>query len=789
MKKILLILVAFCTFFGVVKAQNDATITADQIQYWVGEGENEVVIAISWCSNTETALAWGYRFDGETNLLAALNAIADADSRLTVFGSAPTNITYQDDVYDLTMQPNPEAEWGDDDYDIPMFSVNGAMGQVGMSAQAIHNNDFAKIGGYACSTTDAYWTVITWNTPIEPATAPNEDPVDATIAPEDIEYWIGQGENEAILIVQWCDPEIAFAWGYRFDGEVNVQTMLDDITAEDSRLTYEGDASTVNQIYYNDDDYNLSLTSWGWMYNMNGWMAGLGYTSQIVTDGDVVKWGDAGCAIEIGDMSDWENFTYIWRTEVTPVSDPNAGEEVVDAIITADSIMYWVGEGENEVVVAISWCSNTEAALAWGYRFHGESTVFEALTTIAAADSRLTVVGAAPSNITYQDGELDLTMCPNPNAQWGDPDYDIPMHSVNGLMGMNTMSAEPVHDGDFVKIGGVACGIMSDDWTTISWSAEINPATAPAEVDPSDETFDGIVGSEGCQGIYCQDPAILGWATTCTIERGRQNITTPGVFATYGTENDGIGAATEATGDVVSLGDYGIAVLTFDIPIQNGDGYDFAVFENALNNTFLEMAFVEVSSDGVNYFRFPCVSNSPTDVQVDNGGSVDATLINNLAGKYKAGWGTPFDLEELAGTEGLDVNNITHIRLVDVVGCVDPRYATRDSHGHIINDPYPTPFHSSGFDLDGVAVMNGWRPATAVQEYTDNHLNVYPNPCNDQVSVETVMGEPVMLFNSVGTLVYRTNANDATMTLNMSNYPAGLYIVKCGNRAARIVKM
>ena len=789
MKKVLLFLAAFCTLFGAVKAQDDATISADQIQYWVGEGENEVVIAISWCSNTETALAWGYRFDGETNLLAALNAIAAADSRLTVFGSAPTNITYQDDVYDLTMQPNPEAEWGDDDYDIPMFSVNGAMGQVGMSAQVIHNNDFAKIGGYACGIMDAYWTSIVWTTEIVPATAPDEDPVDATIAPEDIEYWIGEGENEAILIVQWCDPEIALAWGYRFDGEATVENMLDDIVAEDSRLTYDGSYGILNQLFYHDDEYDLALVGDYWMYNLNGWMAGLGYDNQPITSGDVVKWGDVECGIGLGDPMDWENFTYVWTTEVTPVTNPNGGEEVVDAIIDADSILYWVGEGENEVVVAISWCSNTEAALAWGYRFHGESTVFEALTAIAAADSRLAVVGAAPSNVTYQDGELNLTMQPNPNAQWGDPDYDAPMHSINGLMGQNYMAAEPIHDGDFVKIGGSACGIFSDDWSRISWTTTIVPATAPAEVDPSDETFDGIAGSEGCQGIYCQDPAILGWATTCTIERGRQNITTPGVFASYGTENDGIGAATESTADVVSLGDYGMAVLTFDIPIQNGDGYDFAVFENSLNDSFLEMAFVEVSSDGVNYFRFPSVSNSATDVQVDNGGSVDATLIHNLAGKYRAGWGTPFDLEELAGIEGLDVNNITHIRLVDVVGCVEPRYATRDSHGHIINDPYPTPFHSSGFDLDGVAVMNGWRPATSVAEYADSHLNVYPNPCNDQITVEANIGEPVMVFNSVGTLVYCTTADDTNMVINVSSYPAGLYVVKCGTRAARIVKM
>ena len=193
-----------------------------------------------------------------------------------------------------------------------------------------------------------------------------------------------------------------------------------------------------------------------------------------IHNNDFVKIGGVACGI----MSpDWT--TISWTTEIIPATDPNAGGEVVDATITADEIKYWIGEGENEVVIALSWCSYTETALAWGYRFDGDATVFQALTDIAAADERLTVVGTAPTNITYVDDEYDLTMCPNPDAQWGDPDYDVPMHSVNGLMGMNMMAEEPIHNNDFVKIGGVACGIMSDDWTTISWTTEILPATDP----------------------------------------------------------------------------------------------------------------------------------------------------------------------------------------------------------------------------------------------------------------------------------------------------------------------
>lgn len=171
-----------------------------------------------------------------------------------------------------------------------------------------------------------------------------------------------------------------------------------------------------------------------------------------------------------------KNFTLLFLLGIFGLFTTNLFAQQ-DATIDPADITYWIGEGENEVVVAVSWCSYTETALAWGYRFDGEATVYQALTDIAAADSRLTVVGEAPSNVTYVDDEFNLTMCPNPNAQWGDPDYDVPMHSVNGLMGMNAMAAEPIHDGDFVKVGGYACGIMSEDWTTIAWVTPIEPAS------------------------------------------------------------------------------------------------------------------------------------------------------------------------------------------------------------------------------------------------------------------------------------------------------------------------
>ena len=165
---------------------------------------------------------------------------------------------------------------------------------------------------------------------------------------------------------------------------------------------------------------------------------------------------------------------------------------------------------------------------------------------------------------------------------------------------------------------------------------------------------------------------------------------------------------------VVSLGDGGSITLGFNTPIANGPGSDFAVFENGFLTgpsgsglAYLELAVVNVSSDGVHFFRFPDVSETQTSTQVGGFDSLDATNLHDLAGKYIAGYGTGFDLSELAGVSPyLNINDVTEVRITDVVGSIDPRYGTRDSLGNLINDPFPTPFASGGFDLNGVGVIH-----------------------------------------------------------------------------------
>jgi hypothetical protein len=163
-----------------------------------------------------------------------------------------------------------------------------------------------------------------------------------------------------------------------------------------------------------------------------------------------------------------------------------------------------------------------------------------------------------------------------------------------------------------------------------------------------------------------------------------------------------LGPASNDVYAVASLGDNGSITLTFPAPITDGPGPDFAVFENANSERFLELASVEVSSDGTNFTRFPChaLGKDPVDTYAKTN-QTEADSFANLAGKQLKGFGTPFDLRELAGTPGLDTRRVTHVRVVDVVG----DGSSRDSYGNPIYDPFPT-WGSGGFDLDGIGVLH-----------------------------------------------------------------------------------
>jgi parallel beta-helix repeat protein len=117
---------------------------------------------------------------------------------------------------------------------------------------------------------------------------------------------------------------------------------------------------------------------------------------------------------------------------------------------------------------------------------------------------------------------------------------------------------------------------------------------------------------------------------------------------------------------------------------------------------------MEVSTDGVNFIRFPSVTITPE--VVGDYGTVDPTNVTNLVGKhvnaYGDSWGTPFDLEDLADNPDViagivDLDEINYVRIVDIPG----NGFFNDSLGNPIYDAWVT-WGSGGLDFEALGVIN-----------------------------------------------------------------------------------
>lgn len=290
------------------------------------------------------------------------------------------------------------------------------------------------------------------------------------------------------------------------------------------------------------------------------------------------------------------------------------------------------------------------------------------------------------------------------------------------------------------------------------------------------------VGQNGTTAIAHDSSIVNYWLEDAVLVRGYEDIAVGGNLASHGAEANAEG---EADNVVVSLGDSGYVTYILPNPIMNHDGYDFAVYENSFSDDYLELAFVEVSSsDGQNFVRFPATSNIQTTTQVDAFGLTDATEIHNLAGKYRGYYGTPFELDDLADSNNVDINAITHIRVVDVVGSIDPNYGTRDHLGNLINDPYPSAFASGGFDLDGVAIL---KPYSLSIRENELNISVYPNPAQDHITIEIEEPGLIEIYSIGGQLVYREEMVKQKNTIDLNAWDSGVYFLRFDS--GRLVKI
>lgn len=302
--------------------------------------------------------------------------------------------------------------------------------------------------------------------------------------------------------------------------------------------------------------------------------------------------------------------------------------------------------------------------------------------------------------------------------------------------------------------------------------------------------FSTPAGEIGSIAISKNSSLIQNWANQIiSFKRGPENILNPnGILASYGDSTAALGPAEGNSYDVVSLGDGGSITLAFENPITNVDGYDFAVFENSISNDFLELAFVEVSSDSINYVRFPATSLTQNSTQVVSFGNLQCSSINNLAGTFIQGFGTPFNLEDLIDSTNINIDSIKYIRVIDVIGSIHSSVAKHDHLGNIINDPFPTEFESSGFDLDGIGIINQNNYLTN-QIVDQLDFVIYPNPVKNEFTVSHSFSEGEYFIYALSGRLMQKGFIYNSKLIDISYFSKGSYFLEVKNETTSTTKI
>ncbi len=715
-----------------------------EVDSFYGKGKFETVVVFDFNhEGVDSSIAYGVRFNYGDRLIDALNLIVSQDPKFSFVGEQYISTIGYDTI--LKETPIDYAQYWSV-YSNDLSDNEGSYINSGNFTTLEEGHYYSY--SYGKGSTARKFTLI--ENELEILT--QEFDVD------EIKYWLGTGSDSSYVVLNFNNQynNTNRVWGYLSDGTVTIEEIIKDLS----------------------DDPAISVTIDGGLIST----ASMGYTSGNKTDTSEWRLSCSNLAFTQG-LFGLSIDNQIGRNEVLVISfDDDINNDVskdfpVGSYLFQESpdyldsdiygVKYFVGEGELTTTIVFDFNhEGYEKSIAFGVRFNEGDSLLVALNTIQENYDLFSFDGDVYiSTVSYDT--ISKTTPLDYSMYWSVYSNDLSDNVGSITNAGNSTKMEPRHYYSYVHgIGATPRRFR--------------------------RMFANIAGTNGSNAISKDSSIIISWASDVVVSRGFIDASNElaedqgSVRASYGEESNAIGVASGSSSDVVSLGDAGEAILTFETPITNGQGPDFVVFENSFNDSNLELAFVEVSSNGVDFVRFPAISLTQTRNQIGGFGSVDVLDLYNLAGSFKQGYGTPFDLEELVGTEDLDLSNITHVKLVDVVGSIDPAFGTYDSEGNIINGPFSTPYWSSGFDLDGVGVINENTAAALNVFISEEQMLVYPNPASETVTFTAE--DEIKIYSISGQLMMILDTNSSpTYSVSELGLETGVYIVKSGGLAQKLM--
>ena len=447
-------------------------VTSSSINYWVGNGSNEAIFVAYLChEDANNAYAWGYRWSGTATVEQMLRDIDIADSRLTV-----TITSWLEEIVYTGAGTN------DDCSGMWMYTLNGSMaGAIG--SQQIQNNEIAAFFCSMCS----------WGDDLDQVNIISVDdpnpPVIYTVTASSNTYGNISPSGDSTVLE---NADILYHFtandGYFLDSIILDETtnVIGQLTGSNTYLLEDIQSNHTLRAVFTKMDEDITYTIHAIFGDQSGWITQTFGSISPAGDSTVVEGSsityfftpNAGYRVGSVTLGGEEKVQEIVNNGYT-VSNIRQDDTLwvlfaVDKnnIITADDILYWIGEGSNEIIFAVNWCI-PEIALAWGYRFDGDSIlVSEIMDEVKATDSRYSYEGASyVTEITYKDNTYDLASVAG----------DFWMYNVNEEYVDKGIDAKYVFHGDIIEFGGMDCG-LSDDFGANVWTTTITAVSIPAPI-------------------------------------------------------------------------------------------------------------------------------------------------------------------------------------------------------------------------------------------------------------------------------------------------------------------
>lgn len=403
--------------------------TQSDLIYYVGEGPDTAVIVVDFLDETvDTSYVWGYLFDATADVTGgdALVAIGAEEEKLDiVIGGGFLNEIHYNAHIGVGGDPNYWGIWSktaETDWD-----VNDGLLEV------LANGDW-----WGCSYTDFDPAIA----PGEPIPAYESAKYDASM----IQYWVGTGADSALLVVDFVvgpsGEAMSYAWGYRFDGTTDGETMLNDIATADVNLSVDAGPFLDDIVFNGLEGIAAEPHYWGtWSgSNLTDWTMNAGIATTI-------------------NSGDWFGCSYdAWpaRRPFNPISALDSAD------VPLSDVEFMFGTGENKAILVLDfneWLPG--ASYTFGYLFDTETiTAQDVMIGLEEADIfwlEFNLDGGFLNDIIYgAAGEEGLAGVPNYWSTWSAPNV-----------------------GGWVVNAGITTEMSDGDWFGCSYSTW-SPATPPS---------------------------------------------------------------------------------------------------------------------------------------------------------------------------------------------------------------------------------------------------------------------------------------------------------------------